>query len=140
MELTEGKILSLQKCYEEAADTFLPELMRLYGDAMENYLVNEFFLRLYPFAFSGSLLYNGKIFIIGCKLVELSLILAAFAHGGNLRKKEFLQCIARISERLDHNSTGMTVLRDSVPKGASAESVSEFAAYMLAAGRRTAGE
>ncbi len=140
MELTEGKIVSLQKCYEEASDTFLSELMKLYGDAMENYLVNEFFLRLYPFAFSGPLLYNGKIFIIGCKLVELSLILAAFAHGGKLRKKEFLQCIARISERLDHNSTGMTVLRDSVPKGASAESVSEFAAYMLAAGRRTAGE
>ena len=131
MEMTEEKLTCLQTAYEESRGRLLPAILEIYGRPLENYLVNEFFLRFYPFAYEGSLLYNGKLFVVGSKLLEFSLLLLAVSHHGMLEQKDFLQIIDRIAERLDHSRDGMTFLRDSVQKETAEESVLDFAAYMI---------
>ena len=131
MDLTIEKVVSLQKAYTENRKELLPRILEIYHRPLENYLVNEFFLRFYPFAYEGSLLYNGKLFIMGSKLLEFSLLLTAVAHQGILEEQDFLQIVDRIAERLDHSRDGMTFLRDSIPKETSSESALEFAANMI---------
>ncbi len=131
LELTEEKISVLTATYEKGRQIDLPALLTVYGEPLENYLVNEFFLRLYPFAYSGSLLYNGKLFCIAAKLVEFSLLLTAANRKGDLRKEDFLRIVERISQRLDHSRDGMDFLKDAVSSESAGELVSDFAAYML---------
>lgn len=131
MDMTEEKMASLQEIYGKNMHQFLPAMMEIYHAPMENWLVNEFFLRFYPFAFDGSLLYNGKLFAASAKLLEFCLLLTAIAHKGSLGEEKFLQVVERISQRLDHSRDGMSFLKDSIPQEDRTESAFDFAEYAV---------
>ena len=92
----------------------LPAIGEFHGTILENYMANEFFLRLYPYAYGESFLYSGKVFVTGCKAVEFALFLTAIARQGRLGVEEALSIIDRMAERLDHSRDGMKAVRRAV--------------------------
>ena len=95
---------------------------------LENYLVNEFFMRCYPFAFNGDFWLNCRIFVVSFKAMEFALVLSAISKYGRLSPEELLGMIDAINERLDHNRGGMTAVRDAARK---LDNINEFVSAML---------
>ena len=85
---------------EEAAEE---ELHARREDMLENLAVNEFFLRLYPFACGGGMLTNFKLFALRFRLAEFSLLLSAAAEGAAPGEETALTMLGRVMERLDHS-------------------------------------
>ena len=73
---------------------------------LENYLVNEFFMRCYPSAFIGDDWLNCKIFITGCRILEFSIVLTALAD----RNFDLINLICAVNDKLDHSKGGMTAI------------------------------
>lgn len=102
------------------------ELHKRYGHILENLAVNEFFLRLYPFACGGGLLANFKLFVLRFRLAEFSLLLSAAAENVAPEEETVLAMLGRIMERLDHSRAADDFLRECVAedmRGLSAERV-----------------
>ena len=76
---------------------------------LENYLVNEFFMRCYPCAFRDDEITNCKIFVTGFKVLEFALVLTAIADK-NLTGKEFLNLVCAVNDKLDHSKGGMSAI------------------------------
>ena len=86
-------------------------LERLQLDTLfENCLVNEFFMRCYPFAFRETRAMNCRIFVVGFKAVQFALMMTV------------------INERLDHHRGGMSAVIDAARSFAD---WNEFTALML---------
>ena len=112
--MNEHKKSELQTIYMSYHKTILARLMEYYTHIFENYLVNEFFMRCYPFAFGGGVWKNCKIFITGFKAMEFAIILTAISKNGFVSADEFLNMIDAINEKLDHNRGGMQTIIDTV--------------------------
>ena len=108
--MSDEKKLNLKKIYLNYNETILARLMNNYAHIFENYLVNEFFMRCYPFAFDGGLWNNCKIFITSYKAMEFAIILTAISKNGFVSEDEFLTMIDAINEKLDHNRGGMKAI------------------------------
>ena len=112
--LTEEKKVNLKRVYLAHSRTILQRLQESYHHSFENYLVNEFFMRCYPFAFEGGLQRNCKIFTTAWKAVEFALVLTAISKNGYIGVEEFLTMIDAVSEKLDHNRDGMKAIINKV--------------------------
>ena len=80
---------------------------------LENYLVNEFFMRCYPFSRDGDRRLACRMFVVGFKALEFALTLTAISKGNRFGVDDLLTAIDAINERLDHNRDGMRAVRDS---------------------------
>ena len=105
------KKANLKQIYISYHRIILDRLISNYSYIFENYLVNEFFMRCYPFAFDGGLWNNCKIFITSYKVVEFAIILTAISKNGFVTADEFLNMIDAINEKLDHNRGGMQAIK-----------------------------
>lgn len=103
---------NLKRTYLTYYKVIISRLMNNYAHIFENYLVNEFFMRCYPFAFEGSLWNNCKIFISSYKAMEFAIILTTISKNGIVTAEEFLTMINAINEKLDHNRVGMKAVRE----------------------------
>ena len=126
--ITEDKKANLKKIYLTYNEVILQRLMDNYAHIFENYLVNEFFMRCYPFAFEGGLWKNCKIFITGYKAMEFAIILTAISKNGFVTAKEFLTMIDAVNEKLDHNRNGMKAICNFAEK---IQDIQEFSQLML---------
>ena len=115
-DMSEQKKLNLQSVYINYHAIIFSRLMENYAHIFENYLVNEFFMRCYPFAFEDSLWQNCKIFITGYKAMEFAIILTAISKNGFVTAEEFLNMVDAINEKLDHNRGGMKAIRNFAEK------------------------
>ena len=61
---------SVAKIYEQL-DKFRKTFINHFSTVFENYLVNEFFLNLYPWKFQNSIIHNYGIFLTTYKMLEL---------------------------------------------------------------------
>ena len=104
------KKTNLKQIYISHNEIILTRLLENYSHIFENYLVNEFFMRCYPFAFKGGLWTNCKIFITSYKAMEFAIILTAIAKNGFVTTNEFLNMVDAINEKLDHNRGGMKAI------------------------------
>ena len=95
---------------------------------IENYLVNEFFMRCYPFDANRDTWSSCKIFIVGFKTLEFALVLTAISKGAGLIVGDIVNLIEVFNEKLDHNRGGMLAVKNSAR---SLENFVEFAAVML---------
>ena len=102
----------LKQIYVNYNEVILSRLMENYSHIFENYLVNEFFMRCYPFAFEGGLWKNCKIFITAYKVMEFAITLTVIAKNGFVTTEEFLNMINAVNEKLDHNRIGMKAIID----------------------------
>lgn len=92
-------------------EKILHDVKENFSNILENYLVNEFFLRCYPNAFSGDERHNCKIFIASYRLLEFALTLAVIAKK-KMTVGEMATLIISVNDMLDHNSGGMHALID----------------------------
>ena len=114
VELSEEKAANLQNIWTNYHKIILQRLTKNYAHIFENYLVNEFFMRCYPFAFEGDLLKNCKLFITSYKFVEFALVLTVISKNGFVTVDEFLTMIDAVNEKLDHSRGGMKAILDFV--------------------------
>lgn len=80
---------------------------------LENYLVNEFFMRLYPYAFSDDEIMNCKIFVTSFKFLQFALILTAIAKK-NLSAQDWINLICAVNDKIDHSKGGMDAIKNFV--------------------------
>lgn len=103
------RLLALQNIYQEHYPVFVEEFLRKRRFFFENYLVNEFFLRFYPYAYRESTEQNAKAFLLTWKVVECALLMMSVKSG--MDPEGILLGIDRMTERLDHNRSGMEAIR-----------------------------
>ena len=101
-----SKLVEKYKSYSEFRQKFL----ETYSMVFENYLVNEFFINLYPWKFSGSILHNYGIFLITYKMLEmitLSLAVSNFKKDPTkqppLDRIFFTATVMRFANNIDHD-------------------------------------
>ena len=128
MNMDSEKKANLKQMYITYKEVILERLMVHYSHIFENYLVNEFFMRCYPFAFDGGLWTNCKIFITGYKAMEFAIILMAISKNGFVTVEEFLNMIDAINEKLDHNRGGMEAI---IKFAKSSGDIQNFSIYMF---------
>ena len=73
----------------------------------ENYLVNEFFLNLYPFRIHGSCALNYKVFLLTYKLAEFVLTAMASVKERQISELDIVRFFSDFSNRMDHNGRYM---------------------------------
>lgn len=109
---------SLVENYKKISD-FRKEFMKKFSSAFENYLVNEFFINLYPWAFKESILHNYGIFLITYKILEmitLSLAISNFKKDPDktppLDKIGFSAAVMKFANNVDHNPEYINKISD----------------------------
>ncbi len=97
-----------RKVFGERAGNLLPLEEQLYREYMSNhevklehYLVNEYFMELYPCAFPGTFFLNGRMLEALYRLIDLQLFLLA-ASGKAPEEQDFLDSIRWMSVRTNH--------------------------------------
>ena len=112
-DLNFAKKNDLCESYALCREKILGAVHENFSNVLENYLVNEFFMRCYPVAFSGDELYNCKIFIASYRLLEFALVLTVIAHP-RLTLNGMANLILSVNDMLDHSHGGMDALIDFV--------------------------
>lgn len=125
-ELPPQKKLELQRNYLTYRQEILAQVYENFGNVLENYLVNEFFMRCYPCAYSGGDFHNIKIFLTAYRILEFSLVLSTIAKK-TLGVAEIIQVIYSVNDMLDHSQGGM----DAVINFARACNAENFVVQML---------
>lgn len=107
--LNERKKNELTKSYASFREFILREVHKNFSEVLENYLVNEFFMRCYPGAFSGGDKRNGKIFITSYKLLEFAIVLTVIAKN-KFNAYDLAELIISVNDMLDRSHGGMDAL------------------------------
>lgn len=97
--ITDEKFESLTKIYDENFEEF-EEFILNNSQIFTNYLMNEFFMRLYPYAFKESFATNIKIFILSWYALSFSLFMLYVENG--LTKERLIYGVRRFVEKTDH--------------------------------------
>lgn len=97
--ITDEKFESLTKIYNYNYDEF-EEFILNNSQIFTNYLMNEFFMRLYPYAFKESFATNIKIFILSWYALSFSLFMLYVENG--LTKERLIFGVRRFVEKTDH--------------------------------------
>ena len=104
--VSRNQFKNLRRNYFTCRDDILNQVYNNFGNIFENYLVNEFFMRCYPCAYSGGEFHNIKIFITAYRFMEFSLVLTAIAKK-NLLSEDIITLIYSVNDMLDHSRGGM---------------------------------
>lgn len=107
--LNPDKKENLRESYLFGREKILYEVRERFSDILENYLVNEFFMRCYPYAFSGGELINCRIFITSYRLLEFAAILTVIAKT-RFSDEDMAALIISVNDMLDHSHGGMDAI------------------------------
>ena len=91
-------------------------IMKRYAHILENYLVNEFFLNIYPLRIQGTLLENFHGFLLSYKLLELILAAEARMQGGELDEEILVGLLEDFAYRMDHGAVHIGCVKEMVLK------------------------
>lgn len=108
-KLTHQQKKELRKNYLLNRENILRQTYEKFGNIFENYLVNEFFMRCYPCAYSGGEFHNVKVFITAFRFLEFSLVLTAVAKK-NMNVEDLTTLIYSVNDTLDHSQGGMDAI------------------------------
>lgn len=109
--LTVGKKNQLAATYRTSRENILAQLRKNFSAVLENYLVNEFFMRCYPFAFSGGEKFNCRVFVTAYRALEFAAVLTALSRS-RLKLEDFLELLCALSDKLDHSKGGMEAIKN----------------------------
>lgn len=126
IEMSDDKKANLKEIYLDCREPVRNILM--VDSILENYIVNEFFMRCYPFGAHNELWTNCRIFVVGFKALEFALVLMMISKGAGTIVGDILNTIIAVNEKLDHKRGGMIAVTDSAR---SLKNFEEFAAVML---------
>ena len=99
-----------------ALDEIREIFIKKYSVEFENFLVNDFFGKLYPFKFVGTIQQNYAVFVMLFKIVEIiSLaIVANSREDENKTRAEIFKMIGDISMDLNHNENYISAIAESI--------------------------
>ena len=109
VNLDECKKNDLRENYLSYRTKILSDVQKNFSNVLENYLVNEFFMRCYPNAFSDGKIINARIFITGYRILEFALVLAVISKT-KMTVGDMAGLIISVNDMLDHNREGMTAI------------------------------
>ena len=96
-----------------AVEKLCDEFVQRFETIFENYLVNEFFMWMYPWRLPQSMTHNFGVFIASYKLVELFTFVNSLVVP-NADKKEIVKFISYFSTKIDHNSNYIKKISDAL--------------------------
>lgn len=105
-----GKQAQLVEAYLAHREKILPRLHKTFATVLENYLVNEFFLRLYPCAFIGDERFNVRVFVTAWRAVEFAAVLTTVSRA-RLTLEDFLELLCSLNDKFDHSHGGMAAIK-----------------------------
>lgn len=108
--LTVAKSSQLAETYLAARKNILAQLRENFPAVLENYLVNEFVMRLYPCAFAGDEAFNVRVFVTAWRAVEFAAVLTAVSKR-RLTVEDLLELLCALSDKLDHSRGGMAAIK-----------------------------
>ncbi len=100
-------LTDLKNRYLETCHPVRLWMLEEFSYLFENYLVNEFFLNLYPFRIHGSCALNYKVFLLMYKLAEFVLVTMASAKERQISEMDIVRFCSDFSNRVDHNAQYM---------------------------------
>ncbi len=109
-EFSEDKKSRLIEMYSEIRADILSEFRENYSVVSENYLVNEFMMRLYPYAFDGDEKFNCRVFVTAYKLFEFAAVLTAISRN-RLNIEDVLEIISALGDKINHGRGGMNAIK-----------------------------
>ena len=107
---TDAKKIQLADAYLMSRKNILPQLYENFATLPENYLVNEFFMRLYPCAFAGDEKFNCRVFVTAWRAVEFAAVLTTISRR-RLAAEDFLELLCALGDKLDHSRGGMAAIK-----------------------------
>ena len=128
--LSDRDKVNLRRNYESYRAEILNRVRGEFGYVLENYLVNEFFVRCYPSAFGGGEFHNCKIFVAGYRTLEFAItltVIAKISAGLQVKLSDVTTLIYSVNDTLDHSRGGM----DALVEFAKTSNAETFAALML---------
>ena len=108
--LTIDKKNQLAETYREHRKNILTHLRGNFSIVLENYLVNEFFMRCCPCAFAGDEAFNCRVFVTTYRALEFAAVLTALSKR-RLTLEDFLELLCALNDKLDHSRGGMKAIR-----------------------------
>lgn len=109
--LTIDKKNQFAKVYREHRKNILPQLRKKFSVVLENYLVNEFFMRCYPAAFTGDDAFNCRVFVTTYRALEFAAVLTAISKR-HLTLKDFFELLCALNDKFDHSRDGMKEIKN----------------------------
>ena len=109
--LTVSKKNQLVEMYLAHREKILPRLYENFATILENYLVNEFFMRLYPCAFVGDEKFNIRVFVTTWRAIEFASVLTTISRA-RLTLEDFFEMLCSLSDKLDHSCGGMSTIKN----------------------------
>ncbi len=109
--LTVDKKNQLAESYLVHRKNILPRLRENFSTVLENYLVNEFFMRCYPSAFTGDEAFNCRVFVTTYRALEFAAVLTTISKR-RLTLEDFLEMLCALNDKLDHSRGGMTAIKN----------------------------
>ena len=109
--LTVDKQVRLIEIYLDARKNILPQIRENFSGVLENYLVNEFFMRCYPCAFTGDEKFNCRVFVTSWRAIEFAAVLSTVSKR-RLELESFLEMLCALSDKLDHSRGGMAAIKN----------------------------
>ena len=104
-----GKKAEIKNIYLYMQPKLYKELQKNFAGALENYAVDNFFMRSYPHAFTGNKLHNIKIFVTEFKILEFTLIIKSIAKFP-VTKEDFIETVYSVTDKLDHSRRAIDVV------------------------------
>ena len=108
--LTIAKKNQLVETYLMHRKNILSQLRKNFSTILENYLVNEFFMRCYPGAFAGDEAFNCRIFVTAYRAVEFAAVLTTISKM-RFTVEDFLEMLCALNDKMDHSRGGMNVIK-----------------------------
>ena len=109
--LTVDKKNQLAESYLLHRKNILNQLRGNFSTILENYLVNEFFMRNYPCAFAGDEAFNCRVFVTTYRAIEFAAVLTTISKR-RLTLEDFLEMLCALNDKLDHSRGGMTAIKN----------------------------
>ena len=109
--LTAEKKSQLAAAYLAHRENILPKIRENFSGVLENYLVNEFFMRCYPNAFSGDEKFNCRVFVTTYRAIEFAAVLTTISRT-RLTLEDFLEMLCALNDKLDHSRGGMKAIEN----------------------------
>ena len=109
-DFTADKKNQLAATYRVNRENILNQLRENFSTVLENYFVNEFFMRLYPCAFSGDEKFNCRVFVTVYRAIEFAAVLTAISRS-QMTLEDFLELLCALNDKLDHSKGGLTAIK-----------------------------
>ena len=110
-KLTDDQKAQFVEVYLTQGKNILTQLRGHFATVLENYLVNEFVMRCYPYAFAGDERFNCRVFVTVYRAVEFAAVLTTISRS-RLTLEGFLELLCALNDKLDHSKGGMAAIKD----------------------------